>query len=161
MSIAFGASAPGKPVGGCLGTSALRVGSRPWLFQRTATCLIQSHLVGCDHAVLAASSKIMSTMGGLQQALARSPQRIQLVRPATAREIATLAAPSPSAITALCFSPDSSRLGVANGREGVHLWDLRAIRQQLAALGLDWNLPPYPLAKKMDTAKPTPVEVLQ
>lgn len=114
-----------------------------------------------DQRIYSGEAPLAFSPDGCLLALARSPQRIQLVDPATGREIATLSAPGPSAITSLCFSPDGSRLGVANGREGVHLWDLRAIRQQLADLGLDWSLPPYPPAEDLKTTTPVHVHVLQ
>ena len=44
------------------------------------------------------------------------------------------------------FSPDGDRLAVATNGDHVQLWDLRLIRQQLAAMGLDWDQPPDPTA---------------
>jgi hypothetical protein len=41
------------------------------------------------------------------------------------------------------LSPDGTH--VAAGRDHIiHLWDLRRIREHLAARGLDWDAPPYP-----------------
>ena len=45
------------------------------------------------------------------------------------------------------FSPDGSRLVVTTNQPPcVHIWDLRAVRSQLAEMGLDWDQPPYPAA---------------
>jgi serine/threonine protein kinase/WD40 repeat protein len=71
--------------------------------------------------------------------------RVRLVDPDSGREVATLDAGSgPSGhFTGLAFSPDGTRL--AAGRDHmIHLWDLRLIRAQLAARGLDWDAPRYP-----------------
>jgi tetratricopeptide (TPR) repeat protein len=40
----------------------------------------------------------------------------------------------------------------------IQIWNLRAIREQLAAMGLDWDLPPYPPPKNAH-ATPLKVEV--
>src|SRR5262249_31160355 len=42
----------------------------------------------------------------------------------------------------------------------IQVWDLRQIRQQLAAMGLDWDLPPYPPAAKTDAPGPLHARVL-
>jgi WD40 repeat protein len=68
---------------------------------------------------------------------------IRLMRPDTFEEIATLIAPDTPLISRLAFSADSSRLGVGAGRT-IHVWDLRAVRQALRELGLDWSGPDYP-----------------
>jgi WD40 repeat protein/Tfp pilus assembly protein PilF len=94
-------------------------------------------------------------------ALTRSPNVVQLIDPATGSEIATLSARGSGAISWLCFSPDGSQLGEANGQEGVHLWNLRAIRQELANHGLDWQLAPYPRSKDPDQTSPVQVQVVQ
>jgi WD40 repeat protein/serine/threonine protein kinase len=41
-------------------------------------------------------------------------------------------------VIALAWSPDRSHLAVGNADGGLALWDLRAVRTQLAGLGLDW-----------------------
>jgi WD40 repeat protein len=69
----------------------------------------------------------------------------RLVDPATGREYARLEPQVP--VWPACFSLDGSQLILydAAGR-AVHIWDLRALRRQLAELGLDWDLPPIPAA---------------
>src|SRR5437773_1735233 len=71
----------------------------------------------------------------------------RLVTIATGRELARLEDPDRhggrGAWLAATFTPDGTRL-VAPSRDGLRVWDLRAIRRELAALGLDWDAPPYP-----------------
>jgi hypothetical protein len=73
--------------------------------------------------------------------------RIRTVAPDTGREVATLD-PGTGSLTAffcLAISPDGTQ--VAGGRDHfIHLWDQRLIRAGLAAIGLDWDRPPYPPA---------------
>jgi WD40 repeat protein len=46
------------------------------------------------------------------------------------------------------FSPDGSRLAAARQDRDVQLWDLRALRRQLAAFDLDWPSPPFERAAR-------------
>jgi WD40 repeat protein/serine/threonine protein kinase len=73
------------------------------------------------------------------------------------RLLATLQGPPADTVQPLGFSPDGDRLVVlADGRPRV--WDLRLVRTQLADLGLDWDLPPYPPAPA--AGSPVRVQVL-
>src|SRR5262249_44825076 len=86
-------------------------------------------------------------------AILRNARLVQLIDVATGQELASLASPDPQRIGHLAFSRDGSRLSAACGDGVIQLWDLRSRRQQLAALGLDWGLPPYPpLDKKKEAA---------
>jgi len=81
--------------------------------------------------------------------------RVRLVDPESGREVATLDAGTGSSANFFClaFSPDGTKL--AAGRDHIiHLWDLRAIREQLAPLGLDWAAPPYPPPGQHQTLGP-------
>jgi eukaryotic-like serine/threonine-protein kinase len=70
---------------------------------------------------------------------------IRLVEAATGRTLARLESPDPYQIDSAAFSPDGVRLVVStNDGPAVHVWDLRAIRGRLAAMGLDWDAPAYP-----------------
>jgi serine/threonine protein kinase/WD40 repeat protein len=95
--------------------------------------------------------------------LARCPdlQRpIELIDVATGDELAQLIAPNPLPISDLCFSPDGSHLAVSCiNFKTIQLWDLRAIRSQLADLKLDWHLPAYP-ASGRESAAPLRVQVV-
>jgi WD40 repeat protein len=69
-------------------------------------------------------------------ALSPGLRGVQLVETATGRELATLDAENQ---LPLCFSPDGSRLVTGDTTGTVRLWDLPLVRQQLAALKLDWG----------------------
>jgi WD40 repeat protein len=60
------------------------------------------------------------------------------------KELAQLEPPTSSLVTGLSFSPDGTQLAVAEGHWALRVWDLQAIRQQLAKMRLDWDSPPYP-----------------
>jgi WD40 repeat protein len=72
---------------------------------------------------------------------------VRLVSPDTGKEVARLQTPEESRLEPQCFSPDGTQL-VLRGTESaaIHLIDLRAIRDQLGPLGLDWDAPQYPPA---------------
>jgi WD40 repeat protein len=93
-------------------------------------------------------------------ALVTKQNTVRLVDPADPdREFATLTAPDRPSITWLSFSPDGSQLAASCAVHSIQLWDLRLLRQQLDSLGLNWDLPPYPPAKHVDTGKPLRVTV--
>jgi WD40 repeat protein len=76
-------------------------------------------------------------------------------------ELATLEAPDVQGQTAaLCFSPDGAYLVAASLSRRLHVWDLRLIRQRLAAMGLDWDLPPYAPAAQRVASPPLRIEVV-
>ena len=77
----------------------------------------------------------------------------------TGRRLAILEAPHPALITSLAFSPDGATLGVIQRDHVVQLWDLREIRQQLAALKLDWELPSYGPPTVQQATQPVRVEL--
>jgi len=66
-----------------------------------------------------------------------STSQVWLIDPETGNELATLTPPGNSQVEGLAFSPDDQTLAVSHSREIV-FWDLRSLRQQLAALALDW-----------------------
>jgi WD40 repeat protein len=92
-----------------------------------------------DQAVPAAGPLAFSSDSRML-AIAQSFTTVQLIEPATGREIATLSAPDPQQIISLCFSPDGGQLAVAVGNRSIQLWDLQLIRRQLKDLNLDWDL---------------------
>jgi tetratricopeptide (TPR) repeat protein len=69
---------------------------------------------------------------------------LRLVETETGRTIARLESPDLCGVGSAAFSPDGSRL-VVTTQDGpaVHVWDLRAIRRQLARMGLDWDAPAF------------------
>lgn len=73
-----------------------------------------------------------------------SGTQLQLVNIETGEQVAVLDAPVASTPEELMFNRDGSCLAVAGGSHTIQLWDLRLIRSQLKALGLDWDLPALP-----------------
>lgn len=73
--------------------------------------------------------------------------QISLFDAATGELLARLEDADPQFVEFLTFSPDGGQLAVASSTHEVQLWDLRAIRHELAALDLDWPHPPLPPAK--------------
>ncbi len=63
----------------------------------------------------------------------------------TGRTIARLEAPDMITVGYATCSPDGSRVATIVGDDGpaIHVWDLRSIRRQLAAMGLDWEAPAF------------------
>jgi WD40 repeat protein len=70
-----------------------------------------------------------------------SRSTIQLIDPSTGNRLATFEPPDFTCLSSMTFSADGSQLVIA-GNHNIQLWDLRAVRQQWAAMGLDWDLPP-------------------
>ena len=83
----------------------------------------------------------------------------KLLHPATAKELATLECDTTTSAATGRFSPDATLLATTTGNYTVHLWDLRAIRRQLAEIGLDWDLPAYPPATPKSDARALRVEL--
>lgn len=96
------------------------------------------------------------TPDGTMLAVAESAGVVVLWSCADWREIARLEAPLADRVAGLAFTPDGSRLvfTVADTTPSLRAWDLRLIRQQLQALGLDWDWPGFP-----DAPTPAPLEV--
>ena len=80
-------------------------------------------------------------------AAAISRTAVRLVETASGRELATLEAPEQLVISWIAFNADGTQLAVALATGPIQLWDLRLIRQQLASMNLDWEMPPYPRKK--------------
>src|SRR5204862_7700651 len=72
-------------------------------------------------------------------ALPQSGDRIRVVETATGAELVTLEPPNAFGLAFVRFSPDGHFLAACGSREQVALWDLPNLRQQLAALRLDWS----------------------
>ena len=79
---------------------------------------------------------------------------IRLVETESGRTLARLESPDLHAGWPI-FSPDGSRLVVTtNEGPAVHVWDLRAIRNHLAGMGLDWDSPAYSAADPANPSAP-------
>jgi eukaryotic-like serine/threonine-protein kinase len=70
--------------------------------------------------------------------------KIELLETSTEKPLATLEGLDSSRVAQFKFSPDGSKLAVVCYDQQVQLWDLRLIRQELAQMHLDWDMPPYP-----------------
>jgi hypothetical protein len=88
-----------------------------------------------------------------------SQETVRLVRAESFAETATLTAPEPGLVVETDISPDGALLLATTGPR-LHLWDLRRLRQELKALGLDWDLPDYPPAPPR-SSQPLQVVVLK
>jgi WD40 repeat protein len=84
---------------------------------------------------------------------------IQLLETSTEKPLATLEAQASSGVSTFQFSPDGSHLAAQQRDRQVQLWDLRLIRQELAELHLDWDMPPYPPVEKGAATGPVTLEV--
>ena len=70
---------------------------------------------------------------------------VRLVEAETGRLVASLDDPHQSRSNQATFSLDGSRLILTSeDSRAAHVWDLRAIRHELVAMGLDWDWPPLP-----------------
>lgn len=76
---------------------------------------------------------------------------LRLVDIATGKEYGRLEDPSLAVADAIRFLANDTQLFTLNNgpQPGLRIWDLRLIRSRLAAAGLDWDLPPYPLAETL------------
>jgi hypothetical protein len=73
-------------------------------------------------------------------ALVRSPTRVHIHRTGTGEEVAAIQPLAPGYGGWMEISPDGGRLAMASpGLQAVKVWDLAAIRREIAALGLDWD----------------------
>jgi hypothetical protein len=86
---------------------------------------------------------------------------VRLVVPDTGRELAWLTGPELSRLVPVVFTPDRAQLITIGAESGAaHLFDLRAIREGLAELGLDWDAPPLPSPSAGDPRSPGAVAPL-
>jgi serine/threonine protein kinase/WD40 repeat protein len=89
-------------------------------------------------------SHVAFTQDGKLMALEMAPGVIELKEVATARTVAKLEDPHGDRAWWMGFTPDGTRLVVsAHYAKAVHVWNLRAIRVRLKAMGLDWDWPEF------------------
>ena len=87
-------------------------------------------------------------------ATAQRTGSVRLVEVDTGRLVASLDDPQQSRARQATFTADGSRLILTSGDSPVtHVWDLRTIRHELVALGLDWYWPSPP---SPEVATPAP-----
>jgi len=65
------------------------------------------------------------------------------------RRLATFETPDgPIHLMTLGLSADGTLLAATTDHSLIAIWNLRQLRQELAALDLDWEMPPYPTGKQ-------------
>jgi WD40 repeat protein len=65
-------------------------------------------------------------------------ETVRFFRADNSAPVATLEPPAPLSSGRLRFNADGSQLAVLGSDGSLQLWDLRALRQSLQSLGLDW-----------------------
>ena len=78
---------------------------------------------------------------GRELAVAKSRQMAAILDATTGRELAQLAAPRPATIKTFRWSLDGRRLVIGTAENLIQVWELDALRKELAALGLNWDGP--------------------
>lgn len=81
--------------------------------------------------------------GGQLVAVAADSRQVLIAEAATGRELARLSTIDPLNPVPLAFSPDGTKLVAQSNQRTALLWDLRAIRDRLAPMGLDWDIRPF------------------
>jgi WD40 repeat protein len=94
-------------------------------------------------------------------ALAVGRGEVSLFDTTTFASLATLEGPELNPISGLAFSADGSHLAVSSTVQSIHVWDLRAVRRQLAGLKLDWGSPALPEAMETGPSGPLTVTVVE
>lgn len=79
---------------------------------------------------------------GRTLAVARLTHGMDLFYPASGALLATVDHPDPRTIGWLALDSTGSRLVVKGSLGNIQLWDLRRLREELRAPGLDWPAPP-------------------
>jgi WD40 repeat protein len=106
-------------------------------------------------------SSVAFTRDGRLLALVEGRNRIHLRDAITLERLATLETPGGASLSCLSLSPDGGRLAATTDANVTALWDLRRLRQELAALDLDWEIPTCPLMQGGEQAAgPLQVELV-
>jgi WD40 repeat protein len=130
------------PVGGLV-----RVAFSPggkWLMTSPSPCRLWSVGAWIEQRRISGEGRCFSPDGRLLVVM-DADKGLRLVEANSGRMVARFESPDSCNATWATFSPDGSRLVVTtNDGPAVHVWDLRAIRKRLAAMGLDWDAPTYP-----------------
>jgi tetratricopeptide (TPR) repeat protein len=78
---------------------------------------------------------------------------IQFLESSTGRVLARLELEDETVAGSMAFTPDGATMVVSRDyTHALNIWDLQAIRRQLAEIGLDWDAPPYPPAGESQPA---------
>jgi signal transduction histidine kinase/type II secretory pathway pseudopilin PulG len=93
---------------------------------------------------------------GKQLAVAKSRQMAAILDASTGRELAQLTAPRPATIKVIRWSRDGRRLVMGTAENLVQVWELDALRNELASLGLNWDAPAAVVASMAASVASTP-----
>jgi WD40 repeat protein len=97
---------------------------------------------------------------GRLMALIMSPQQILLTDPADGRPIARLTTLQPFHASACTFSAVGTKLVAVSIKGTFQMWDLRLVRERLAAMDLDWDQPgDDEKLPALDAARSPPLQV--
>jgi eukaryotic-like serine/threonine-protein kinase len=102
----------------------------------------RNYTIHRDRPDLAAS--LTFSPDGRTLAIADGPGIVHLVAAVSGEVLANLEAPRAALISFLRFSPDGAQLFALEWDQQVQVWELQALRSELAKLNLDWNAPPIP-----------------
>ena len=124
------------------GTAVVFSPDGKWLMTTSAPCQLwevgtwrKANQVGDGGGCFSPDGRLMTVQG--------ANRLIRLVETETGRTLARLESPDLCRVWPV-FSPDGSRLVVStHDGSAAHVWNLRTIRRQLAAMGLDWDAPAY------------------
>ncbi|HEY6562895.1 MAG TPA: hypothetical protein VIY86_00235, partial [Pirellulaceae bacterium] len=98
---------------------------------------------------------------GAMIAVASQSGSVRLMDPTSAREFVRLEHPKGYGTPHYIFTPDgTSLMSVSTAQISGFVWDLRRIREELAARGLDWELPPFPQPALQATQEPLRVDLI-
>jgi hypothetical protein len=99
---------------------------------------------------------------GALMAIEMGPAVIHLKEVTTGRTVAKLEDPHGDRAVWMGFTPEGTQLVVSSPyAKAVHVWDLRAIRENLKTMGLDWDWPPFaPAESQSHTAPLAKIEIL-
>jgi eukaryotic-like serine/threonine-protein kinase len=99
---------------------------------------------------------------GKLMALEMEPAVIHIQEVATGRIVARLEDPHGDRAGWMTFTPDGTQLVVAAPyAKAIHVWDLRAIRERLKGMGLDWEWPAFrPIEPQTQAAEVAKVDIL-
>jgi len=94
-------------------------------------------------------------------AMEMAPAVIHLKEVSTGRTVAQLEDPYGDRSNMMSFSRDGTKLIVVSTyASAIHVWDLRAIRERLKAMNLDWEWPEFPAPVEHSFSKhPRPMRV--
>ncbi len=87
---------------------------------------------------------------------------VRLVDPVDRHEYARLEDPNQERPSYCAFSPDGTRLVLISADSPtIHIWDLRAIGQELESAHLAWELPRFPSSADDDQHRPLKLELVR